>query len=81
MELDGNIPLSLDPNLIICSAEDDGQYWPTRKLMDLAPVVLTDFNTPWRDDLNAVADWAGRRGEVDELLAGYGRFVDDARMK
>lgn len=83
--LDGPVVLeqviTVDPDLIICSVEDDGQYWPTRKLMDLAPVLPTDFNTPWRDDLNAVADWAGRRGEVDELLAEYDRLVDDARRK
>lgn len=73
--------LALDPDLIICSGEDDGQYWPTRKLLDLAPVLPTAFDTPWKDDLNKVADWAGRRGVVDELLAEYERLVSEARSR
>lgn len=83
--LDGPVVLeqviTLNPDLIICSGEDDGQYWPTRKLMDVAPVLPTAFASPWKDDLNKVADWAGRRGVVDELLAEYGDLVADARSK
>lgn len=73
--LDGPVDLEqvirLDPDLIVCSGVDDGKCWPTTDLNNIAPVLPTDYQLGWTNDLTRTADWLGRRNRAESLIAEY----------
>ncbi|WP_226367386.1 ABC transporter substrate-binding protein [Pseudonocardia sp. ICBG162] len=73
--------LALGPDLIVCSAEDDGEYWPTARLQRIAPVVPTSFDVPWRADLTAIATQLDRRDALDRVLAEYDAVAAGVRER
>lgn len=73
--------VALRPDLIICSGEDDGQYWPTSRLRRIAPVLPTAFDVPWRTDLYTVADWLDRRPAAEKVAAEYDALAAQVRER
>ncbi|MBN9758006.1 iron compound ABC transporter, periplasmic iron-compound-binding protein [Pseudonocardia sp. Ae406_Ps2] len=73
--------LALRPDLIVCSAEDDGEYWPTARLQRIAPVVPTSFDVPWRTDLTTIATQLDRRDALDRVLAEYDAVAAGVRER
>ncbi|WP_430335861.1 ABC transporter substrate-binding protein [Rhodococcus sp. ACT016] len=83
--LDGPINLEqvikLEPDLIVCSGVDDGEYWPTTALNKIAPVLPTDFQLGWKNDLTRTADWLGRRDRAESLIAEYDQKLVEVRRR
>jgi len=65
---------TLEPDLIVCvNVRDD--YWLAPGLDDLAPVLPTDFEIAWRDNLQQIGEWLGRTDRLAELLGAYDEAV------
>ncbi|NKR30094.1 twin-arginine translocation signal domain-containing protein, partial [Rhodococcus hoagii] len=62
--------LGLAPDLIVC-VNLDSEMWPAPKLLDIAPVITTEFTVPWKENLTRLADWLGRTATFDRVLAEY----------
>lgn len=72
---------ALRPDLIVCSGEDDGEYWPTARLQRIAPVLPTSFESPWRTDLQRVAAWLDAGPRADAAIAEFDRVAAEVRAR
>lgn len=62
--------LGLAPDLIVC-VNLDNDMWPAPKLLDIAPVITTEFTVPWKENLTRLAGWLGRTATFDRVLSEY----------
>lgn len=68
--------LALAPDLIVC-VNLDIDTWPARALLEIAPVVTTEFTVPWKENMNRLAGWLGRTDTFDRAMGRY----DDAAAR
>ena len=74
--------LASDPDLIICAAYDpDSVWWPANKLRDIAPVVPTANDQPWKDAFRELAALLGRVGEGEAAFADYDAVIADIKAR
>lgn len=74
--------LNLEPDLIICSADEpDDEWWPAKRLMAIAPVLPTSFKTNWRNNLIELGNALDRRAAADEAIADYEALIADIRTR
>lgn len=62
--------LRLQPDLIVC-VNLDNEMWPAPALLDIAPVITTEFKMPWKQNMIQLADWLGRTETFDRAIATY----------
>lgn len=62
--------LRLQPDLIVC-VNLDNEMWPAPALLDIAPVITTEFKMPWKQNMIQLADWLGRTETFDRAMATY----------
>jgi len=74
--------LSLDPDLIICSADEpDDEWWPANQLLSIAPVLPTSFKTNWRNNLLDLGKLVGREAPAAAAIAEYDALIADIRAR
>lgn len=74
--------LAADPDLIICSDYDpDSVWWPANKLKEIAPVVPTSGDKPWREAFRELADLLGMPGQGEEAFGAYDALIADIRTR
>lgn len=74
--------LASDPDLIICAAYDpDSVWWPANKLREIAPVVPTANDQPWKDAFRELATLLGREGEGEAAFAEYDAVIADIKAR
>ena len=74
--------LALEPDLIICSADEpDDQWWPVNRLRDIAPVLPTSFKTNWRNDLLSLGELLGRTPQAEAAVAEYDALIADTKTR
>jgi iron complex transport system substrate-binding protein len=74
--------LATDPDLVICADYNpDSVWWPLNKLREIAPVLPTNGDLPWKDNFRALATWLGMEGAGDGAIAEYDQFIADIRRK
>jgi iron complex transport system substrate-binding protein len=74
--------LALDPDLIICSDYDpDSVWWPANKLKEVAPVVPTSNDQPWKDAFRELATLLGREGEGETAFGEYDALIADIKAR
>jgi iron complex transport system substrate-binding protein len=76
--------LAANPDLIICAdyeKDADSSWWPARRLREIAPVVPTSAQLPWKDALRELAHVLGRDGQADAAMAEYDALITDIRSR
>src|SRR5215217_1444954 len=74
--------LTLDPDLIICSADEpDDEWWPAKRLQSIAPVLPTSFKTNWRNNLLDLGKLVGRDEPALAAVAEYDALIADIRER
>lgn len=74
--------LASDPDLIICAGYDpDSVWWPANKLREIAPVVPTANDQPWKDAFRELATLLGRQGEGEAAFAEYDAIIADIKAR
>lgn len=74
--------LALNPDLIICSDYDpDSVWWPLNKLRQIAPVLPTKGDDPWRNQFRTLAGFLGMEGGAEGAIAGYDALVGGVQAK
>lgn len=74
--------LALNPDLIICSDYDpDSVWWPANKLKDIAPVVPTSNDQPWKTAFRELAALLGREGEGETAFGEYDALIADIKAR
>lgn len=68
--------LAMAPDLVIC-CNAGGEWWPTDRLQEIAPVLTTDFEVDWRENLARLAGWLGATERSDALAAEYDALISD----
>lgn len=74
--------LASDPDLIICADYDpDSVWWPANRLRDIAPVVTTSNDKPWKEAFRELATLLGREGEGEAAFAEYDALIADIKAR
>lgn len=74
--------LDSDPDLIICAGYDpDSVWWPANKLRDIAPVVPTANDQPWKTAFRELATLLGREGEGEAAFGEYDAVIADIKIR
>lgn len=74
--------LASDPDLIICADYDpDSVWWPANKLREIAPVVPTSGDKPWKDAFREFATLVGRDGQADSAIAEYDALIAQIKAR
>ncbi|MEM9749256.1 MAG: iron-siderophore ABC transporter substrate-binding protein [Actinomycetota bacterium] len=68
---------SLDPDLVLGPA--DVLEPVADELRQIAPTLLLDTATPWRQNLELIADATGREDDADEFLDDFDLLVEEMR--
>ena len=71
---------ALEPDLIIC-VNLDNEWWPAPTLNQIAPVVTTEFEIHWRDNLTNLSQWLGTTERLEEALAEYDALIADIQTR
>ncbi|QBJ98595.1 ABC transporter substrate-binding protein [Rhodococcus sp. ABRD24] len=66
--------LGLAPDLIIC-CNAGGDWWPTDRLQEIAPVLTTDFGVDWRENFAGLANWLGATDQLARIDAEYEALI------
>lgn len=70
--------LSLEPDLIVTPPFEPDLY---PQLSRIAPTVVLDWKTDWRDDVRDVGVMLGREDAAQEVVAAYDEKVAEARER
>lgn len=74
--------LASDPDLIICAGYDpDSVWWPANKLREIAPVVPTGNDQPWKEAFRDLAVLLGREGEGEAAFAEYDALIAEIKAR
>jgi len=74
--------LASEPDLIICSDYDpDSVWWPANRLKDIAPVVPTAGDKPWKEAFRELAALLGKPDAGDRAFAEYDALIGDIRTR
>jgi len=74
--------LASDPDLIICAGYDpDSVWWPANKLREIAPVVPTANDQPWKSAFRELASLLGREGEGEAAFAEYDAVIAEIKAR
>lgn len=74
--------LASDPDLIICAGYDpDSVWWPANKLREIAPVVPTANDQPWKAAFRELATLLGREGEGEAAFGEYDALIADIKAR
>ena len=74
--------LASDPDLIICADYDpDSVWWPANKLREIAPVVPTSGDKPWKDAFREFATLVGRDGAGESAIAEYDALIAEIKAR
>lgn len=64
--------LGLEPDLFICRSDfPDMDYWPVARLQEIAPVLPTEPQLGWRENLANFGRWLDVEGTTSALIAEY----------
>jgi iron complex transport system substrate-binding protein len=74
--------LASEPDLIICADYDpDSVWWPASKLREIAPVVPTSGDKPWKEAFRDLAKVLGCDGEGETAFAEYDALIADIKSR
>jgi iron complex transport system substrate-binding protein len=72
--------LGMQPDLVIC-LDWDSEYWPTKELQSIAPVLPTDGTADWRTNLEQLAGWLDRTDDGKRIIADYEGEIAEIRER
>ena len=74
--------LASDPDLIICADYDpDSVWWPANRLRDIAPVVPTSGDKPWKEAFREFAALVGLDGAGESAIAEYDALIAEIKQR
>src|SRR6218665_1608274 len=74
--------LASNPDLIICADYDpDSVWWSANKLREIAPVVPTSGDKPWKEAFRELASVLGMEGQGEAAFAEYDALIADIKAR
>ncbi|MGB3338431.1 MAG: ABC transporter substrate-binding protein [Devosia sp.] len=74
--------LASDPDLIICADYDpDSVWWPANRLREIAPLVPTSGDKPWKGAFREFATLVGLAGAGESAIAEYDALIAEIKER